>query len=145
MIVDNIKNASNYFALSKNFKKALEYILANAENITESIILDDEVKINFASYKTMPQEECPFEAHFKYADVHFILEGGEIIGYAQADSLAVTKEDYDSDYVLLQGSGVNVPLQKGDFMITLPQDAHQPAVFDGKNSHCKKLIAKIKL
>ena len=145
MIVDNIKNASKYFGLGDNFKKALEYIQANAETITESIILDDEVKINFASYETKPQDECFFEAHKKYADIHFILEGSEIIGYAQTESLTVTKTDDENDCIILKGEGVNFPLEKGTFMIMLPQDAHEVAVFDGKNTHCTKLVAKIKL
>ena len=50
----------------------------------------------------------------------------------------------EQDY--LDGQGINVPLRAGDFMITLPDDAHMPCVKYGDESVlCAKLIAKVKL
>jgi beta-galactosidase beta subunit len=48
--------------------------------------------------------------------------------------------------IYLAGEGTNIPLRAGDFMITLPQDAHMPCVKLGEESVlCAKLVAKIKL
>ena len=56
MIVDNIKNASAYFCLGDDFKKALEFMKDNMETISESVVLDENVRINYASYNTKKKE-----------------------------------------------------------------------------------------
>ena len=145
MIVDNIKNASKYYGLGDDFKRALEYMAANMDTISESIVLDDRVKINYSSYTTKEQDECFFESHIKYADIHLALKGGEQIGYAITDSLTVTEVNEDNDCLFLKGNGVNIPLEVGTFMIMLPQDAHMVGICKETPAECVKLIAKIKL
>ena len=58
MIVDNIKNASKYYGLGEGFKRALEYMAKNMDTISETVVLDDEVKINYSSYTTKKPDEC---------------------------------------------------------------------------------------
>lgn len=145
MIVDNITNAAKYYGLGENFKKALEYIAENMATINNSVVLDENVKINYSSYATRNQDECFFEAHKKYADIHFILKGSEQIGYALTDSLTVREENDENDCIILDGSGINIPLEAGTFMIMLPQDAHMVGICNGEPSECTKLVAKIKI
>ena len=145
MIVDNIKNASKYYGLGEGFKKALEYMAANMDSISESVVLDEQVKINYSSYTTKEQSECIFESHIKYADIHLAIKGGEQIGYAITDSLSVSEVDEENDCLILKGEGINVPLEVGTFMIMLPQDAHMVGICKEKPDECTKLIAKIKL
>ena len=52
MTVDNIKNASKYYGLGEGFKRALEYMAKNMDTISETVVLDDEVTINYSSYTT---------------------------------------------------------------------------------------------
>lgn len=145
MIVDNIKNASKYYGLGEGFKRALEYMAKNMDTISETVVLDDEVKINYSSYTTKKQDECFFESHIKYADIHLALKGGEKIGYAITDSLSVREVNEENDCLILDGNGVNIPLEVGTFMIMLPQDAHMVGICKEKPDECIKLIAKIKL
>lgn len=145
MIVDNIKNASKYYGLGENFKKALEYMADNMDSINESVVLDEKVKINYSSYTTKNQDECFFESHIKYADIHLILQGSESIGYAITDSLSVADVNEENDCLILKGNGINIPLGVGSFMILIPQDAHMVGICNGKPDKCTKLIAKIKL
>ena len=145
MIVDNIKNVSKYYGLGEGFKKALEYMVANMDSISESVVLDEQIKINYSSYTTKQQDECFFESHIKYADIHLAIKGGEQIGYAITDSLSVTDMNEENDCLILKGEGVNIPLEVGMFMIMLPQDAHMVGICKGKPEECIKLIAKIKL
>lgn len=147
MIIDNIKNASKYFGLGKGFEAALTY-LANYDGKADEkadIPVCEGVMVKCRPYMTKPEEECAFEAHEKYADIHFVVSGCECIGYAPVDSLTETRRDESKDMIWLEGEGVNLPLNAGDFMITLPDDAHMPCIQQMESVFCAKLVAKILL
>lgn len=147
MIVDHIKNAAKYTCLSKAFQTALTY-LKNYDPDTphvKELYLDETVIIRSASYMTKVEEDCVFEAHMKYADIHYIVSGAECIGYAPTDHLTVTATYEADDAILLKGKGTNIPLEAGFFMIVLPDDAHMPGVKCGETEKCTKLIAKVLL
>ncbi len=148
MIIDNIKNASQYFGLGAGFEAALTFLANYTDTATEKadIPVCDGVMVKCRPYMTKNASECTFEAHEQYADIHFVVSGCECIGYAPIDTLVVTDKNAEKDMICLEGQGINVPLHAGDFMITLPQDAHMPCVKLGDESVlCAKLVAKIKL
>ena len=147
MIIDNIKNASKYFGLGSGFEAALTF-LANYDGKADEkadIPVCEGVMVKCRPYMTKPVKECSFEAHEKYADIHFVVSGCECIGYAPTDSLTIVRRDEAKDMVYLEGRGTNVPLGPGDFMITLPDDAHMPCVQQNESVFCAKLIAKVLL
>lgn len=145
MIVDNIKNASDYFCLGDDFKRALEFMKDNMETISESLVIDENIKINYASYNTKSKEDCFFEAHKKYADIHLILKGGERIGYGLTEEMKEFDANVENDCIFLNGTGTDIPMEAGSFMILFPQDAHMVGMADGKHDNCTKLVAKIKI
>ena len=147
MIIDNIKNASKYFGLGQGFEAALTF-LANYDGKADEradIPVCEGVMVKCRPYMTKPVEECAFEAHAKYADIHFVVSGCECIGYAPTDSLRVVRTDEAKDMIYLEGQGTNIPLNTGDFMITLPDDAHMPCIKQNESVFCAKLVAKILL
>ena len=147
MIVDNIKNAHLYFGLGKNFEQALKFLAVYDGKADEKadIPICDGVMVKCRPYMTKPENECSFEAHEKYADIHFVVSGNECIGYAPTSALTVVDKNPDKDMIYLEGKGVNIPLNEGDFMITLPQDAHMQCVIQNESVFCAKLIAKVLL
>ena len=147
MIIDNIKNASKYFGLGKGFEEALTF-LANYDGKADEkadLPVCEGVMVKCRPYMTKPAQECAFEAHEKYADIHFVVSGCECIGYAPTSSLTETRRDESKDMIWLEGAGVNLPLNAGDFMITLPDDAHMPCIQQNESVFCAKLVAKILL
>lgn len=62
-------------------------------------------------YMTKPTGECTFEAHKRYADVHFVVSGTECMGYAPVDTLTATKTDEARDMIWLEGKDVPIPMQ----------------------------------
>lgn len=147
MIIDNIKNASKYFGLGKGFEEALTF-LANYDGKADEkadIPVCEGVMVKCRPYMTKPAQECAFEAHEKYADIHFVVSGCECIGYAPTGSLTETRRNESKDMIWLEGEGVNLPLNAGDFMITLPDDAHMPCIQQNESVFCAKLVAKILL
>ena len=147
MIIDNIKNASKYFGLGKGFEAALTYLASYDGKADQKadIPVCEGVMVKCRPYMTKPVEECAFEAHEKYADIHFVVSGCECIGYAKTDSLRVVRTDEAKDMIYLEGEGTNIPLNAGDFMITLPDDAHMPCIQQNESVFCAKLVAKILL
>ncbi|MBR6426560.1 MAG: YhcH/YjgK/YiaL family protein [Clostridia bacterium] len=147
MIKDNIKNAKLYYGLGARFETALKFLENYSGKADEraDMPVSDGVMVKCRPYVTKPQSECSFEAHRKFADIHFVVSGSEKIGYAPAGTLRIVSEDESKDMIRLEGSGVNVPLEKGDFMITFPDDAHMPCVENGSPVFCGKLVAKVEL
>lgn len=147
MIIDNIKNAKDYYSLGERFQKAFEYIINMPELENGKYEIDGEnIFISIQDYTSKPISEGRWEAHKKYADIQFIIKGEEQIGYTPIDTLS-EESSYDNakDIIFLSGEGQFAKVKKGDFIIFLPQDAHMPCICTNKPSYVKKAVAKIKL
>lgn len=146
MIVDKIENRASYYCLGAEFKKALDFFADfNAEKVTRvDKYLNETTFVKIRPMLTKKPEEAKFEAHDLYADIHYLAEGIEEIGFANRYDMNITGEEKEKDVVFLEGEGEYFTLKKGWFAIMLPQDAHQPAVL--RNSEPRpivKLIAKV--
>jgi len=105
--------------------------------------LPDGCYVNLDEYDT--RENCNFEAHRKYVDVHFMMEGEEEIFYAPASSGRETKP-YDEEkdvafYVCDDATYDKVELLSGQVVVLFPDDLHAPC--NGKKRHNRKLVFKI--
>jgi len=147
MIVDNIKNASVYFGINSAIEEALRFLMnyAGQTDKSASIHVSDRVTVKVCPYTTKDESECVFEAHKRYADIHYMISGGECMAYTHIDNLRVMSENEKDDLILLDGSGTKIPLNKGDFLIAFPQDAHMCAIKQSVPAPCCKLVAKILL
>ncbi len=147
MIIDHISNRAQYYCLGKAFQTALDFFAAVGNEPFEkaNIPLTDGVMVKARPMMNKPEEQCSFEAHRLYADIHFLAYGEEKIGYALTDSLELVGYDEASDAAALTGKGESLTLRPGYFMITLPQDAHMPCIAPGEYMPIGKMIAKIKL
>lgn len=152
MIIDKIKNAECYYGLGEKFQKAFDYLkntdLAKLEN-GKYEIEGDEIFVSIQDYETKSESEGKFEAHKKYADIQFIIEGEEKLGYENIENCkAVTFYDDENDIVFLNNNENEnhfAYAKKNDFLILLPQDAHMPCICTETPSYVKKAVAKIKL
>ena len=73
-----------------------------------------------------------YEAHEKYIDVHYIMEGAERIATADVSSLQImTPFSEERDIGFYQGDESGRYLLKpGEFMVCFPSDAHKVAMMD---------------
>ena len=105
MIVDNIKNAKLYYALHPEFKAAFECLASlTAESETGRYEINgDNCFVNLAEYENKCAAECKYEAHAKYIDIQFMVEGVERVEYSNRDGL-LPACDYDEqeDALFLQ-------------------------------------------
>ena len=148
MIIDQIRNRSKYYFLGDDYKKALDFFAAvGTETFEKADILlpDSAVLIRLRPMITKDINDCSFEAHRKYADIHFVAYGKEKIGYNDVDKLKFLRYDEVKDTLLLKGDGDVLTLLRGYFMITFKDDAHMPCICVDKPEPLGKMIAKIKL
>ena len=151
MILDHIRNRSLYYGLGGGIRAALEYCAeALDEYEKDGTFTEGDVEIGggvimkIHPVTTHPAEGAVFEAHYRYTDIHFVIWGGERIGYADVKNLTVTEERPDQDYLLLKGDGDFLTLTPGCFMITFPDDAHSPAAKLGEECETYgKIVAKV--
>lgn len=150
MIFGNLKYAEKYNFLPEKIKAcftyAKEHDLATYDKGSYKIN-GDEFFVNIENYATVKREERFWEAHRKYIDVHMIIEGAESIDVGFCDAMQIKLFDEKRDFVELEGkeqATIHL-LNKGDFLICYPEDAHRTAIMYQQSEKIKKAIFKIKL
>jgi YhcH/YjgK/YiaL family protein len=97
-----------------------------------------------ADYETKPSTTGELEAHKKYIDIHCIVSGSELIGYAPlTDQQACRPYDPDNDFALFHGESSFIRMVPGMFAIFFPDDLHMPGVGETVE-HVRKIVVKVK-
>ena len=146
MIVDRLSNSHLYDALGPRIKQALDYLRQTDLAAIEpgKYPLDGhDVYASVQQYTTKPKDEGRWEAHRRYIDVQYVVNGAEQIGYAHLSRLTAGEYDADKDLLRLTGHGDLVSMPSGTFMLLLPEDAHMPGLAVDAPSPVKKIVVKI--
>ena len=119
MITDTIGRLSRYKGIPE-LKELAEYIEANDLN-------------------SLP------EAHDRYIDLQYMLEGEEYIGYAEREALGDPVESREEDDVcFFEGKTCKLLIKSGSFGIFFPEDIHEPCIAAGESRQVKKAVFKIR-
>ena len=151
MIVANIKDAKRYYGVLPEFKDIFEKLSALTPDSPTGGNEYDGFRIGVsegATYDVKPQDGTPreFEAHRKFLDIHYVIDGVECMGYADIDTLTPTTEYNDEkDYQMLSGHVNKIILNKGDFCVVFPEDAHLPQMIGDDDKWVKKAVVKMKV
>src|SRR5450432_309220 len=147
MIIDTIANAESYVNLSSKIASALGFICRHdlAElSLGRHEIEGEEIFANIQEYQTRPAEKCFWEAHRRYIDVQLVQSGAEIMRWAPIQQMKIAKEyDSDADYVVLTGSGEQIEISAGRFVILMPHDAHMPGIMIERPKAVRKVVVKV--
>lgn len=152
MIFDKMENISDYFEELPLLRKVDEFIIRfNNERLADGTYEIDGKSV-FAmvqSYRTKQQtQEMMFEAHRKYIDLQYIVNGIEKIRWARLDTLDMVKEKYSSggDIAFYEGDAMfDFTLTKGAFLLLYPEDAHLPGLSAQKDINVRKIVFKIQI
>lgn len=149
MIYGNVKNKDEYSFLPQNLKKCFDYIqnndLSNLQKGSYEIDGKD-LFVNIVEYKTTTEDNRFWEAHKNYLDLHFIINGEEIINVNFINNMEQKPFVEQDDFLPLEGDKkTSVVLQKDDFLICYPNDAHMTAIQVEKPTNIKKAIFKVKI
>lgn len=106
-----------------------------------------DIYINVQRAQTLLREKGVYEAHREYIDLHYCLEGGEVIEWAPVATLTPhTTYNSEKDYALFEApqQSTSCIMTPGAFAIFLPADAHMPKISDGVHEYVKKVVVKIR-
>ncbi len=147
MIFDSLSNFDRYKDLP-NIHRALSYINdLDFQNLpTELLEIDgNKITAKLQTRETKPLEECKFEAHRRYIDIHITLSEVEGIGIRNTAELE-SEGSYDPEHDIEFFTGDHHCLcfiHPGEFLVCFPNDAHKVAIMKTSPSVVKKFIIKI--
>ena len=105
----------------------------------------DQIYVNVMELNAKSLADQLAEKHEDYIDVHYLIEGNEMIGWAplQAGIEPVKPYDSEGDYAIYAPSQdeVLLPLKPGMFTVFFPHDIHRPGM--GPEGKIKKAVIKI--
>lgn len=146
MIYCKINDLHRYLGLSERLDKAIRYICARPEvHIGRNEISgDSSVYANRFDYETKPCDAELFETHLRYADIHVLLSGQEMIYAASLDSLAQTEAREADDFIGAQGAWQSAfKMTPSRILIVFPGEAHKTQCALGTPCAVEKLVVKI--
>jgi len=148
MILDQINNAELYYGLGARIEAGLRFLkTADLAHLPpgKNEIRGKELFAMVSEYETKaPTPGSKWEAHRRYIDVQYVVEGLEAIGYqCVANMEIVAPYDEASDALFLRGSGSRLVLGRGNFAIFWPQDAHQPCLSAHGPQAVRKIVVKV--
>ncbi|WP_160677252.1 YhcH/YjgK/YiaL family protein [Clostridium sp. C8-1-8] len=147
MIIDKLDNGNNYYGLGARIRKALDYLkntdLAELQPGRYQIE-DDEIYAMVSEYDTKSVEGVLWEAHKKYIDIQYVINGSEKMGYINVDNIKITSQ-YDEEKDIMFGTayGDFVTVEAGMFIIFNPQDGHMPSIILERPERVKKVVVKV--
>lgn len=151
MIKDNLLHIDYYNYLSPGIYWGLNYLKNTNFSTMENgkyEIKEDKAWAIVQDYNSKPESEGKFEAHRKFVDIQFIIEGEEQIGVGNIDDFEeATEYDEEKDIIFLTPKeDTKVEFKKviaGEYMILMPKDAHMPSIAVDSPSFVKKVVLKI--
>lgn len=146
MIIDRIENARLYNTVHAAFERAFDYIhQINVDSIAAGRYEIDggNMYALVQQYNTKLKEQGFWEAHRRYIDLQYVVQGSEGMGYANIHHLRQGEYDKSMDFLPLYGEGDLVTLHSGSFVLLLPEDAHMPGMAIGSPALVKKIVVKI--
>ena len=150
MIFDIIENAEKYQGLNPDIDRMLQAMQAyTPENYPGGRIELDGSRLFMLlnSYETRSPEGAASEAHRKYMDVMYMVEGEETIYVKPTSNLKnITMEYNEEKDVLLADTDedvTSVRMTPGCFVVLFPQDAHTPNCYAQGPMKVKKIVGKV--
>lgn len=150
MIIDTLENADRYKTFSNGIATAFEYLHStDLKNIAPGKYEIDGENI-FAivqEYETLDAANEQMEAHKKYIDVQYMIDGAELVGHAVLKDQAPSKAyDEATDFMLFrEPPSFFSKLASGMFMIFFPTDLHMPCIKINEHTVVKKVVIKVKV
>ena len=151
MITDHIQNAALYENAYPGFAEAFAFLRQCLDHVPENgrYPLDgDRVFANVMNACTSPAAERGWEAHRKYIDIQFVVDGREKIGHADVSALLDAGE-YDAGKDILLAPDASdagyALLTPGRFAVLFPHEAHQPGCEADEPCTYRKIVVKVRV
>lgn len=149
MIYANLKNVLRYRGIHPGLDLALEHItpefLAGIGDKRVELKGSD-VYCFKVTFDSVPEEKAFFENHKKYADIHIVIEGVEVMGISLPESLELYEERTETDAYFYHGKEEQrLTLTPGNFLVAFPEDAHKTQMMVDVSRPVTKIVFKVLL
>ncbi len=150
MIIDRLKNATRYYSVHKKISAAFHYLqTTDLEAIVPGkyVIDGDELFAIVQEYATLDSANEEMEAHRKYIDVQYMIQGAELVGHAVLNGQIPSKEyDAENDFMLFADTpSFFTKMEAGTFMVFFPTDLHMPCIKEHEPAMVKKVVVKVRV
>lgn len=149
MILDSLKNAAQYYAVSPRLKKAFELIAATDWSKAEPgkhLLEGEDIFVNVVDRDLKEKKDAKLEVHNAYIDIQVLIEGApESFGWSERCNLKQPQADFNKENDIQffdDEPQTYYTMMPGQFTILLPEDGHAPMVGEG---HIRKIIAKVRI
>ena len=151
MVIDRLDHAAQYYALGKGIETALQWFAAYVDDgaaLPAKTVLDGEkIFVNGVNYTSEAKPQGQLEAHRKYIDIMYVVEGEERFFYKPFDECSRVTMPYDADkecaLAQIDADAAQHRFCAGHFLIFFPQDGHLAAQLWDKPCKVRKFIAKV--
>ncbi|PAM91635.1 YhcH/YjgK/YiaL family protein [Flavobacterium sp. IR1] len=149
MIVDSLHNASKYYSLHPNFKKAFDYVHQNDISQLEdgAIEIGEGLKLIAISGQGSTKEESikGFECHDKNIDIQISIQGPETFAWKPREKCISPNGTYSDERDVRffhDKPDTFFELQEKQFAILFPEDVHSAMIGEGA---LRKIVIKVLL
>lgn len=143
--------AAAYFKNKERWDKAFTFLKNNDLSklpVRRNEIDGDNVYALVQDYLSKNEEAANFEAHRKYVDIQYVINGVEMM---EITPLTMKKAEVtpfnvasDIEYMTVtQKTSIKATPER--FFMFFPSDAHRPGMKAGENSRVRKIVIKVKL
>jgi YhcH/YjgK/YiaL family protein len=147
MILDRLDASSLYNSLNPLFEKAFEFLKdpATAELPDGKYpIVGDDLFAVIARAEGKGMDKSRLEAHRKYIDIQYFVEGFDVIGWENISRLDLSKTPYEEENDIQffdEKTDIWTKVPAGAFAVFFPEDAHAPMASDVP---MHKIVMKVK-
>lgn len=146
MIVDLLMNVERYGALLPGLTAGLDFLRARKFERVEPGRVEIDGDRLFAivqEYETKAPGSGKWEAHRRYWDIQYVVQGVEVMHWANITHLEAGTYVPEKDFLPLEGSGDLITLRTGMVAILSPQDAHMPGMAIERPERVRKVVVKV--
>lgn len=151
MILTDLDHLPSQVTMTPAMHAAIEFLRAGKWRGAADGRLEIDGDKVYASMQSAQTETIsaapPVEAHRKYIDVQFLIEGNEVIGWVSADKLTITQPynvENDIWFGTLPANQLSMlRLIPGQLAVFYPEDGHLPRRTFDKPAMLKKLVVKV--
>lgn len=144
MIADQLSTARRYYSLHARFATGFAFLdqprLAELP-VGRHVIEGDDVFAIVSRERGRGKEDAPLEAHRRYIDIQYIVDGDELIGWmptAYCQRISAPYDDEGDIEFFYDRPTTWLALSNGGFAVFYPEDAHAPLA--GKNIVHKAVV-----
>ncbi|MTB63751.1 DUF386 family protein [Streptococcus sp. zg-86] len=147
MIFDQLQDIGRYRGLHPHLDQAIEYLLTHDMArfaLGRYAINEDKVFFFVQDNQLNKEPDDQFEYHERFADIHFLIEGQELMHYGQQVKEVTKDYEKESDIGFVRCNlATPLHLTNENVAIFLPNEPHQPNLYDQAGDRVKKCVVKV--